>query len=246
MLASETPPANVQKPDNPRYGKPNISTTTPKLGQFHPATSAPRNDENTREYASQSRPPVKDRPPVTHSHLSHPALRQAVGLQGCGDVPRVPPTFAARHCLQGCGDVPRVLPVDCTAPLRRLAQAQAQWLPMQLMKVRTPCTRAPLPCECHTCTCERVRTARLTCASAALRGASRGCARSVVNLHVARPVLVNTMTTAFDGSGNAVRRVPPPCDVCAFVAAATHRPQVHLSCGPTTWKRWCMCSCAAS
>ena len=58
-------------------------------------------------------------------------------------MPRVPPTFAARHCLQGCGDVPRVLPVDCTAPLRRLAQAQAQWLPMQLMKVRTPCTRAP-------------------------------------------------------------------------------------------------------
>ena len=55
----------------------------------------------------------------------------------------MPPTFAARHCLQGCGDVPRVLPVDCTAPLRRLAQAQAQWLPMQLMKVRTPCTRAP-------------------------------------------------------------------------------------------------------
>ena len=81
-----------------------------------------------------------------------------------------------------------------------------------------------MPCKCHTCTCERVRTARLTCASAALRGASRGCARSVVNLHVARPVLVNTMTTAFDGSGNAVRWVPPPCDVCAFVAAATHRP----------------------
>ena len=112
---------------------------------------------------------------MTHSHLSHPALRQAVGLQGCGDVPRVPPTFAARHCLQGCGDVPRVLPVDCTAPLRRLAQAQAQWLPMQLMKVRTPCTRAPLPCECHTCTCERVRTARLKCASAALRGAASAC-----------------------------------------------------------------------
>ena len=81
-----------------------------------------------------------------------------------------------------------------------------------------------MPCECRTCTCERVRTARLTCASAALRGASRGCARSVLNLHVARPVLVNTMTTAFDGSGNAVRRVPPTCDVCAFVAAATHRP----------------------
>ena len=70
-----------------------------------------------------------------------------------------------------------------------------------------------MPCECHTCTCERVRTARLTCASAALRGTSRGCARSVVNLHVARPVLVNTMTTAFGGSGNAVRRVPHSCDV---------------------------------
>ena len=74
-----------------------------------------------------------------------------------------------------------------------------------------------MPCECHTSTCERVRTARLTCASAALRGASCGCARSVVNLHVARPVLVNTMTTAFDGSGNAVRRAPPTCDMCAFL-----------------------------
>ena len=82
-----------------------------------------------------------------------------------------------------------------------------------------------MPCKCHTCTCERVRTARLTCASAVLRGASRGCARSVVNLHVARPVLVNTMTTAFDGSGNAVRRVPPPCDVCAFVRQPRAQPR---------------------
>ena len=86
---------------------------------------------------------MKDRPPVPLRIFRILLRRQAVGLQGCGDVPRVPPTFAARHCLQGCGDVPRVLPVDCTAPLRRLAQAQAQWMLMQLMKVRTPCTRAP-------------------------------------------------------------------------------------------------------
>ena len=85
---------------------------------------------------------------------------------------------------------------------------------MQLMKVRTPCTRAPYAMRVSHM---HLRTARLTSASAALRGASCGCASSVVNLHVARPVLVNTMTTAFAGSGNAVRRAPPPCDVCALV-----------------------------
>ena len=145
------------------------------------------------------------------------ASRRPAAVQGCGDVPRVPPTFAAlATACRGAGMCPACF-LSTALPLRRLAQAQAQWMPMQLMKVRTPCTRAPYAMRVSHITCERVRTARLTSASAALRGASCGCARSVVNLHVARPVLVNTMTTAFDGSGNAVRRVPPPCDVCALV-----------------------------
>ena len=165
--------------------------------------------------------------------------------RGAGMCPACPPRSLLATACRGAGMCPACF-LSTALPLRRLAQAQAQWMPMQLMKVRTPCTRAPYAMRVSHMHLRTLRTARLTCASAALRGASRGCACGVVNLHVARPVLVNTMTTAFDGSGNAVRRVPSPCDVCAFVAAATHPPQVHLSCGPTTWKRWCMCSCAAS
>ena len=46
-----------------------------------------------------------------------------------------------------------------------------------------------MPCECRTCTCERVRTARLTCASAALRGALAVAALAVTALRGALAVV---------------------------------------------------------
>ena len=41
-------------------------------------------------------------------------------------------------------------------------------------------------------------------------GPSRSCARSVVHPHAARPVRVNSSTTAFDGSGNHPTQPPAP------------------------------------
>ena len=102
--------------------------------------------------------------------------------RGAGMCPACPPRSLLATACRGAGMCPACF-LSTALPLRRLAQAQAQWMPMQLMKVRTPCTRAPYAMRVSHMHLRTLRTARLTCAPAALRGAASACGALAVTAH---------------------------------------------------------------
>ena len=113
--------------------------------------------------------------------------------------------------------MPRVLPVDvcCAAPRCAGSLAQVQWIPMMLTSeasdprthvprrdAHAPGARAPL------LTLRRASSLHVSVPAARQQRGQPSCARSIVHLHAGSPVQVNSMTTAFDGGGNTVRRAP--------------------------------------